>query len=621
VASTRIRRSRLRSGLAVTGVAGIVAIVAGCATLPSENAPREVLTGPNAVQAYVRPLPPPPPDSHVYQKPGQTVLGFLSASASYAYDPQAARQFLSPELRKTWHPGPVTVVSSFPTQIQPQAPTASLTCRGRESSCAQTGPGSPPALDETVTFSAQHLATLSQTGQYEYSSGSGTSSYPFRLAKFNGVWLITQLPQGDNSSLLLTEASFREVYQPRNLFFFADNFPGVSGELVPDPVYAPVESADSAFNTDVAAGLVEGLLNGPGGWLGDATKTDFPRGTSLLKVTLRGQVAVVDLGGAAVKANVWQKSGMYAQLRATLESKAYSRPLAGKVVMQINGRAPYESGYDLVGPVSRGTLVYQSEPGVVSQNHSRSDVAQTGLTQITALAASASGAGSVAVAVPDRGGCAVEIQSPLAAGEQGGTSPTYKISASGGPCTSLSWDRNGSLWAVAGGHVWMLPAQGRRRAVEVNSPANLPPDGKAGPRVLALQMAPDGVRVALLVATPGKNRVMLGAVTERGNAVSLDSTAVPVWTALRGPTALSWYSAYYLAVLNKAGIWQVPLTGGAGGLLASAPARAVSLATDGVTLAVGTASTAQGPGKVYISSISGNYWQKPLIGSLPAYAS
>jgi hypothetical protein len=626
VASTGIRRSRLRSGVSVTGVAGIVvAVVAGCATLPSENAPRQVLTGPNAVQAYVRPLPPPPPNPHLYTKPAQTVLGFLSASASYAYDPGAAMQFLSPDLRKHWHPGPVTVVSSlgpqntklFPADIAP-------TCRGRESSCAHPSPDGPAAAlhDQTVDIHVQRLATLSQGGQYEYSPG-GTSTYPFRLAKFNGVWLITQLPQG-GSSLLLTEASFQEVYQPRNLFFYAEDSPVVNGELVPDPVYAPVQSADSAVNTDVAAGLVKGLLSDPGGWLGNATTTRFPHGTALLKVSLRGQVAVVNLGGAAEKANWQQKHGMYAQLRATLESKAYSSPLARNVVMEINGRAQYQSGNpNFVGQVALGPMVYQSGPGVVSQLHPGSDIAGTGQTQITALAATASDAAAVpavAIAVPDRGGCAVDIQLPPPAGAQSGPFHTYKISASGGPCTSLSWDRNGNLWAVAGGHVFMLPTQQRKPvAIDVSSPANLPSGGSSGSSILSLQMAPDGVRAALLVETAGKNRVMLAAVTQQGNVVSLQ-TAVPAWTGLRAPIALSWYNAYYLVVLAKGGIWQVPLTGGAGRLLGSAPARAVSLTTDGVTLVVGTASTTQEPGKVYISSTLGSSWQKSVIGSIPAYA-
>jgi hypothetical protein len=517
---------------------------------------------------------------------------------------------------------------------------------------------------KTVTFPAQQLATLSQGGQYQYSAG--TFPYIFKLARKNeknGIWLITQLPQG-NSSLLLTQASFEEVYQPRNLFFCARYISCVNGELVPDPVYAPVQSADSALNTDVAAGLVHGLLKDQGSWLSGATTTAFPRGTSLLKVAFRGRVAVVDLGGAAARASTPQKYAMQAQLLATLTSKAYSSPLAQNVSLEINGRSLFTGpNSNLVSPVSPAPLVYESGPGVVSQVNPNSDLVQTGPAQITTLAATASGAGgktatAVAMAVPNGGGCAVDIQFPPPSGVRS-TYQTFKFSGKGGPCTSLSWDRNENLWAVAGGQVWMLPTQAYAATVADGTDSNakkptpvavslgnLQPHGKSGPRILSLQMAPDGVRAALLVATPGSkspgskspgskspgskspwsNQVLLAAVNVKPGEASLGA-AVPTWTGLDRPTAVSWESAYYLVVLTKTGIWQVPLTGSAGRLLGSAPAGAVSLTTDGVTLVVGTvAGPAQTPGVIYSSRIGANSWvpahkvgTEGAIGEFPTY--
>jgi len=623
VASPGIGRSRLSPALRATVVAGIVApIVAGCATVPSSSPPRPVLTGANAVQAYVRPLPPPPPRPGLYATPLETVLGFLSASATYAYDPGAARQFLAPALQQ-WRPGPVTVVSSL----------------GHPKTLPSPHFGSSSATKYmSVQLTGQHLSTLSPVGQYEYSAGASTSKFTFVLAQTkNDEWLIVGLPQ-HGSNLLLTQTSFQEVYQPRDLFFFARQEPSVvNGELVPDPVYAPVQSEDTALNTDVAAGLVKGLLKDKGSWLSHATTTAFPHGTKLLKVALRGQVAVVDLGGTAARASGQQKNDMYAQLRATLTSNAYSNPLAGSVVMQINGRPQYRDGnFNFVSPVSRGSLVYQSGTGTVSELGRESSVAgpaQLTSARITALAASASNTGSanatpgtgnnaqsvtaVAVAVPDGAGCAVEVPvSPVA--QPGGLYKSHQVSASGGPCTSLSWDRNGNLWAVAGGHVMQLPWRGGK-FLAVSSPGNLPSDGKSGGRIISLQMAPDGVRAALLVKTSLGNRVLLAAVTDnvKQGQVSL-GLAVPTWTGLPGPTALSWYSPYDLVVLTNTGIWQVPLTGGAGRLLGSTPAGAVSLASDGRTLVVGTEGAQD---LVYISSNGANSWKKPRVGAFPTYPS
>ncbi|HEY2079337.1 MAG TPA: LpqB family beta-propeller domain-containing protein [Streptosporangiaceae bacterium] len=624
MASPGIRRSRLSPARTATVVAGIIApIVAGCATVPSSSAPRPVLNGANAVQAYVRPLPPPPPSSGLYTSPLDIVRGFLSASATYAYDRGAAKQFLWPALQKTWRPGPVTVVSSL------GQPTTSASLRVGNSS---------PARYATVELRVQNLATLNQFGQYEYSAG--TSKLTFTLARqTNGVWLINKLPQ-DGRNLLLTRASFQEAYQPRDLFFFARQEPSVvNGELVPDPVYAPVQSADSSLNTDVVKGLVKGLLKDQGSWLSDATTTAFPRGTTLLKVALRGQVAVVDLGGTAARASGQQKNDMYAQLRATLTSNAYSNPLAGSVVMQIDGRTQYSNGnFNLVSSVGTGSLVYQSGIGTVGELGRKSSVAgpaQLSSAQITALAATASAATpgpgnsgqtvpGVAVAVQDGNGCAVKMPVSPAAAHLGDSYKTHQISTSGGPCTSLSWDRNGNLWAVAGGSVMELPWRGGK-FLAVSSPSNLPSDGKSAGRIISLQMAPDGVRAALLVKTSRGNRVLLAAVTNvKPGQVSL-GPAVPAWTALPDPTALSWYSPYDLVVLTRTGIWQVPLTGGAGRLLGSTPAGAVavSLASDGKTLAVGTDGAPGAPGAVYTSPNGANSWQhvKVTYAAFPTYPS
>jgi hypothetical protein len=632
VASTGIRRSRPSPVVVATVAAGIVApIVVGCATVPSSNVPRQVLTGANAVQAYVRPLPPPPPSSGRYKTPTEAVYGFLSASATYAYDPAAARQFLSPELRKSWRPGPVTVVSSLHVPPTPSNSARDSTCRAG-ATCGQLsgGTSAPAAQSALVEITAQHLATLGSGGQYEYSAG--ISTYSFKLAKTKGVWLITKLPAGGLHSLLLTKASFQEVYQPRNLFFFARQGTVVNGELVPDPVYAPLQSANNALNTDVAAGLIEGLLSDPRGWLSHATTTAFPPKTKLLKVMLRGQVAIVDLGGAAARTTAQQRNYMQAQLQATLANKAYSSPLARNVTLYINGKYQYKGGNSSVAQVSSGHLVYQSGPDTVSEVNPASLLAvpkQIGSGQITALASTEGNA--VAIAVQSEGGCAV-----YAANQSGGPYHSRRIPDSAGPCTSLSWDRNGNLWAVAGGHVWLLSSQPPPHTswpgqwLSVSSPRNLP-------SILSMQMAPDGVRAALLVNMSGANRLLLAAVVfkaggtkvvdvkgrpkvEKVNGSVSLGTPVPAWPGLSHPISLSWYSAYDLVVLTRGGIWQVPLTGGAGRLLGTAPAGAMSLASNGAALAVGTSE--HGRYALEYSVNDGNSW-KPVASSsgstYPAY--
>ena len=198
------RRRRLPVELAALTVA---VAIAGCATAPSGGPPRQTTGGGSLVQAYVQPLPPPAPTSADRWGPTAVVLGFLHASASYAFDPAAAEKYLVPVLRKSWHPGlgPVAVVGA-PTGLsavpyQPRIPR----------------PTAPGQQLETVMFTGQRLATLSQTGQYQYTPGPSVS-YDFVLSKTSGGWRIQQLPKGQ-PGLLLTQSDFEEVYQARNLFF------------------------------------------------------------------------------------------------------------------------------------------------------------------------------------------------------------------------------------------------------------------------------------------------------------------------------------------------------------------------------------------------------------------
>ncbi len=596
---------RLRGWLPVTVAAAAATVLAGCATVPSEDAPQQVTTGGSQVQAYALPLAPPGPKPRL--APRQVVLGFLHASASYAVDPGAARQFLAPALRKSWHPGPVTVVSSIspPTRV-PVPPHAT-----------------PYAPAENVELTGQRLATLSATGQYQYSPA--TRLYQFSLQLVRGVWLISELPQADQDSLLLMQSDFEHMYQARNLFFFARSPSPVNGKLVPDPVYAPVQSSESALTINLASGLVKGLFEDQKGWLGSETKTSFPRGTKLLGITITGQTAVVNLGGAATRTDALQWQQMAEQLQATLGSTAYSPALARVVQLEIDGQPKFTNPHNLIYDVPTGKLIFVTADGTVADGPGTGRLvlgpSELGPADITAVAvdpqydtcpASKTSPCQVALAAKDGHGCEVYRAFLPAGGPSSGQSApaysSYRLSASGGECTSLSWDSNGNLWAAAGHHIWVLPAFGRKFRL-----AGLPPNLGARPAILALRMAPDAVRAALLVNTGGGVHLVLAAVRQEGNGLSL-GIAVDLGTGLRDPRAMSWYSPYYLVVLDRAGIAEVPLTGGAGQQFGSAPAGADSVSTNGVTLAVGTAG-----GQIWVSNNLGSSWLKPQAGSLPSY--
>ena len=607
MASTLRRRMPL-----LLAAVGVVVAVAGCATAPSGGPPRRATGEGSQVKAYVQPLPPPGPTSS--WTPANVVLGFLHASASYAFDPAAAERYLVPSLRKKWRPGrgPVAVVGGQPrisaVPFRAQIP----------------GPGPAQQL-QTVRVTGQGLATLSQTGQYQYSPGQDVQ-YEFTLSKTDGVWLIRGLPAGQ-PGLLLTQSDFEAVYQARNLFFYTS---ASSGVLVPDPVYAPLQSSNSALNTNLATGLVNGLLKGQGDWLsGGATWSAFPPDSRLIgQVTIAGHVAKVDLGGAAVHATKVAVQQMQDQLQATLGDQSYSQPLANQVQLSIDHKLQYANPdtakIDLVPAVAAGPLLVLTGSGAVGQlgasprpgaiAAARLGPAQIGGARVTAIAAEPGDhPGQFAVAVEDRSGCAVYVKS---ASQQ--LSHAAVLSTTGGACTSLSWDNNGRLWVAAGKAAWVLQPQNRTPvAVGV---AQLSAIGQSGSRILALRMAPDGVRAALLVHTQAGDELLLAAVRFDHGLVSFGQP-VSIGAGGADPIAVSWLDPYHVAVLAGGAIFSVPLTGGAGlqpggspQSLGTAPAGAQTLTTDGSELVAGT-----GDGQLFGSSLNAPGWSPITTGSDPIY--
>ena len=594
---------------AATVGASVLALLAGCAAAPISGVAQRLQGGGGQQQQFVEPLPPPGPQ--VGETGTEIVTGFLHASASFAEDPTAAQAYLAPHVK--WHPaGTVTIVRSNPkigptTRVPPTVSGQSVVVQ--------------------IRVTGQRIATINPSGQYSLQAGAPTN-FTFTLAKYGGKLFITQLPA--NTDLLLTEADFEEVFQPHNLYFYApDAYP--SGALVPDPVYVPVQGPKSALSTGVAGSLVSALINDRRSWLAGPAITEFPAGTTLLRpVTISNQVALVDLGGKADTASQGHLDLMYAQLKATLTNSAYSPPVATGVQLAVNGKIQVQnkSGAAVAVPTAgsarggRADTLYYASGGEVRQlrvqaKHRTGTVVPSLAqppTEITALAASPVGGvpappPEVAVALRQGDGCVVRVGSPSA------LSPASKrtISPSGGPCNSLSWDNNESLWAVSPAGIWVL--QAGNGPVPVSPPTQLPP----GAKVLALRMAPDAVRAAFLVSAGGHTQLYVAAVKfgSRSKGASF-GPAVPVGTDLAqaGVTAVSWYNPYFLLAASGSQVYEVPLTGGplangqsAAVTTAALPAGVQSLTAAGPELAVGTAA-----GTVYTSTAPYFSWD-PMPGS------
>jgi sarcosine oxidase gamma subunit len=584
--------------LVVVTLAALTVVITGCATVPVGTAPRSLEGQSGQQQAFVQPLPPPAPTSA--WNPEEVVLGFLAASASFELDPAAAEAYLAPGT--PWrHSASVTVVG---TSLEYKEPNISrLTA----------------AISASVTVSGHVLASLSSLGQYSYKQGA--TSWPFKLYKVGSIWRIQNPPP----FLLLTQTTFEQVFQPRNLYFLGGP-DGSDRYLVPDPVFAPLQGRTNANVTDLATELVNGLLHDKDSWLAHGTRTAFPKGTTCKScVDVSNQTVVVNLGGRAATASQADLGRMYAQLRETLASPSYDLPaVAQHVVLKIDGTVRRVRPSAILPQFGAlGGTLYYAGAGLVSKFAPGSRPAKVplpvplaGEPDVTAIATSY-GTSELAVAVPNGRGCAVYV---VNAGKTTGYS-TYRLSGTGGSCTSLSFDQAQNLWAVAGSRIWVLRPHQRAEQVSPMPTASgvLP----AGSRVMSLRIAPDGVRAVLLVRTPTttgpkyRNVLLLAAAGEESGVTTL-TVGPPVGTDLGSVTAVSWYSPDELLVLNgSTELYEVPLTGGKSSLVATLSTKAVDLSTagDDGAIAIGTAN-----GKVYLSPGLDQGWTEVRSGPAPVQA-
>jgi hypothetical protein len=133
--------------------------------------------------------------------------------------------------------------------------------------------------------------------------------------------------------------------------------------------------------------------------------------------------------------------------------------------------------------------------------------------------------------------------------------------------TAIGWDRRDDLWIAQGD----VPAMVVRTSGGDHFPV---PSGFPAGKVLALSIAPDGVRVAAIVEAASGPEVDLAAIDsgKPGSGLSANplqrtsiGSTVQLGPNIANPIALTWYDADDLLVLDGAGdqtsLWEVPVDG------------------------------------------------------------
>ncbi len=564
-------------------------------------------------------------------QPSDIVKGFLDASGA---DMGVARQYLTGFYSRHWKPSQAAmVIDTSPSVTGGPTPTHVT--------------GGPETAQVTVT--SEHLEMLTPTGNHEAfrlqtATGSGPYTFHFGLSQSGGNWRINRIfGHGGVSGkriLLISNADFLRDYQPRNLYFPVNS---KATRLVPYPVYISGRSGNRGITT-----LVKALTTPPpsSSWLYRAVSTGFPAGTKVLKVQVHGNEALVTLGGTAAKADTAALQQMEAQLVTTLTYSPYSADTNDtgirEVQLQIGNSAPSQllpTQFTLNAP--QGTtspLYYQSSdsgapqftmvrPSAVGVSREAADKARSLVTLPAGL-----GSGPMdAIAISPS-----KVFPPTTfAGCRGkqvyvvplfGAAPL--IQALPSACSSLSWDTQGRLWATAGSDVFVITESpsGLQVTPVVPTATQIP----SSDTFASLKVAPDGVRVAMIVndksgstvyvtsTTVGKKNPQLIYLAQSGQLQA-------VGPDLDDPVALTWWGPDHLLVLDKRHgidqLYEVPLNGGQS-VRVPTPPGVVSVTGDGSVVVVGTRTTEGGSTREEIEAASGleGIWHRIAPGRLPAYA-
>jgi hypothetical protein len=623
---SRARRRLLVVLAAVTGAL----VISGCVSVPNAGPvlsyPVNQETGSQSGQ-NMQVIASPPRSGW---NPQEIVDGYLIAAAAFGNQAAVAREYLTPGQSKDWNPSSWSayVYQTRPNVGAPQyqaAPSPPAAKGGKSGKSGKGGKGGPSAkrtpTEATVEVDGKIQAILSiQDGTYGPSaSGSdGAGPLPFQLVNTGGQWRISSVPQ----DLLLTPAQFADDYELRNLYFFDPNF----HSLVPDPVYVSLQ----ASATTLANELVVYLEKQPTGWLnGGATETAFPPGIKA-KAVLAGNLATVDVTGKITKDKQRQ---MASQLLWTLVGSGQGGSQVEFVELIVNGQ-PFGSAVNPVQNVTQAKYKPATDAGSTfyylgSAGELYSQAGPTG--KPVPIAKIGAGLSQIAVSKDGKYLAALGNNGALFIGPIRG--PLMRQPGAG--YTTLSWDPTDNLWTTTGANAQIYlfrtgaspnTRQAKPISVTVTPSGSIP----AGGGLTALQIAPDGVRVAMIIDS---DDLAFGAIVwEQGTGPGLGSVKIQLspfsvtnFTSVF--TAATWYGPDNVITLGGPGstLSEYPVSGGTptsqmldqhvGSITASGPGGALIAGIDNDQMIEATSLTG-----AWTSIVTGPAGaQTPVRGNSPTY--
>ena len=405
--------------------------------------------------------------------PEEVVRGFIDAAASSVPERPVAKEYLTPEAAGTWSDaGGITIIS-------PRFATAA----------SEAG---------SVVVTAELVGTVDQRGIFTV-AGTGPFRYDFPLVEVDGEWRISDPPEG----LVILETDFERLYDPVDAYFLDPTL----RQLVPDPRYLIGGEAQPTA-------LVERLVQGPSAALTAGVSNPLAGAGLARRVTVDDQVATVDLTGLDVDATtplrelsaqlVWSLTRLddltIRSVVVTLDGEPL--PLEGVPLEQTTDDwtafDPDATPLETVGHYLDAGLLRTVEDGAPVPGPAGNG--DYGLSSAAVSADARTGELTFLAGVRPEAG-----QSALLAGPYGGelasvlTGPTLSA-----PTVAAT---RPEVWVVRDGtEIVRVPAGSRPQAVSAPTLAGLG-------RAQVIELSPDGVRVAVVIADPrGVPRLHVGTV-------------------------------------------------------------------------------------------------------------
>lgn len=580
--SARPRVRRLRPARLALAVLAAVAVLAGCATVPTGGPvvageavpPQSGLDGPDIRLLAAGPRP--------GESPEQIVNGFLVAAADFDRDHAVAREYLTTAAGARWDS------------------RAGVAVYSRDEGFSITAPSKPSGDETAVTVNAAEVATIDVSGGYQVSADGARLQDRYDLQRENGEWRIATLPTG----LRLTRQDIARSYRAVSIYFLNR----ATTHVVPDEVFLAAE------RPSLPTAMVKALLAGPSAWLAPAVRTAVPPGTSLVgAVTVQDGVAAVDVSHQVLAADNAARAALSAQLVWTLKQLpevtsvrllAEGRPVD---VLGVNEKQPRTAWqqFDPSGLPDKVTGYYIDGGRLRAVDGSQvSGPAGLGNPQLSDPAVSPNGS-EIAGVVQQPG------ESSLVVSRTGGALTEV---LSGADFTTPSFDADGNLWTAelhgdGTSTVWYVDAGKQPQQVTV-------PD-LGGQPVTALRSSRDGTRVAMIIGAGPDAHVVVGRVVVAGGGVRIEAlrAAAPNLTAASG---LAWLDATRLAVIAQQGsnlpnLWVVEEDGSSVSAFAYPPLPTY----DAIAAAPSQPLLVQSQGQIF--QIENGGWITVGSGTDPAY--